>query len=89
MGLSIPNLIRILMELIKLIFAQEKFAKPGTQKENAVLLGMTPHLRSSGDNLDWFKWFIVLSQIIKAIVEILNNAFGHDWGKDEKPDNKK
>jgi len=87
MGISVSLLLTLLIDLIKNIFSVEQTNYSGPEKERIVLSAVTPTLKAEGNNVDWFTWFQVLSQIIKAVVDILNNMFGKDWGK--PPDAKK
>lgn len=77
-------IVSLLINLITGIFKVEKYTIPGIAKEEMVLTGIAPAIEKANSIGETITWIFVCMKIIRSIVKILNEAFGHDWGKEKE-----
>ena len=77
----------LIINLVTGIFKVEKLKIPGPEKEEAVITGATTEIEKVGSATGVVAWVLVAIKIVRSIISILNEAFGHKWGVDdeEKP----
>lgn len=77
----------LIINLVTGIFKVEKLKIPGAEKEEKVIKGATTEIEKVGSATGVVAWIFVAIKIVRSIISILNEAFGHSWGNndEEKP----